>query len=235
MAADSHTFRGEQARSMPPNDPKIARAPDGSLVGASGDSSDTYMLREWVRMGMDFGTPPHLEFTDPDKPQSIDWIWMKLDGSLWRGDCKIKVFPVVKPYAIGIRDAVGFVEGMLAAGATLKDAMEKTIGWHTYVGGPVQIERVGCGASVNLGKRRIPQTGHRVIYMLDADDAEKVNRTWIFGNVRRGDQFPMIIIRVFSDTPDGAVSGMVDIGGHYTLWVTLRTAGNEAGQWRWPE
>lgn len=98
-----------------------------------------------------------------------------------------------------------------------------------------------------------PTVGRIVHYTLNAEDAAQINRRrtnsfaiaerikedkWPLGaqahignEVKEGDIFPMLIIRVWSDT---CVNGQVFLDGTDQLWKTSPTLGDSNGQWNWP-
>ena len=98
-----------------------------------------------------------------------------------------------------------------------------------------------------------PTIGRIVIYKLSEQDAAEINRRrtnshniaerikegkWSIGaqahignEVYAGDQFPMIVIRVWSDT---CVNGQVLLDGTDQLWKTSPLLGDGGGQWNWP-
>jgi hypothetical protein len=52
------------------------------------------------------------------------------------------------------------------------------------------------------------------------------------GNVvAAGNEFPMIVVAVWSDS----VNGQVFLDGNDCLWVTAVHEGTQNGQWDWPE
>lgn len=140
MVADSKQF--VNGRSSPCPNGKIIRAPDGSLVGACGASVDTYALRVWVLAGMDFGTKLKMKY-EATNDESILWLWLKLDGTVWMGDADLRLHPVANPVAMGM--GAEFVDGAMAAGADAEAAVRLAIGRIAYVGGAVQIERLDNG------------------------------------------------------------------------------------------
>ena len=100
----------------------------------------------------------------------------------------------------------------------------------------------------------IPTIGRLVIYKLTASDAEQVNRRrttavsiverikvlmWPLGaqahignTVAEGDEFPMLIVRLWGTTETSCVNGQVFLDGSDVLWVTSVSQGIN---WRWPE
>ena len=76
----------------------------------------------------------------------------------------------------------------------------------------------------------IPTPGRIVAYKLTSYDAEAINierraeNTSRFGNsVAAGDIYPLVITRVWSQLPGGAVNGQVLLDGNDSIWVTSRT------------
>lgn len=83
-----------------------------------------------------------------------------------------------------------------------------------------------------------PTIGRIVHYTLTEMDAAQINRRRAHhavdgqrsqihvGNVaREGDVFPMMITRVWGETPESAVNGQVFLDGNDTLWITSATVG----------
>lgn len=94
-----------------------------------------------------------------------------------------------------------------------------------------------------------PTPGRIVEYTLTEHDVDIINRRRELrvatigpgpdyayaraGNdVAEGDTFPMVIVRVWGDTPEAAVNGQVLLDGNDTAWVTSRVQGPGAGEWR---
>jgi hypothetical protein len=143
MAADSKSYCDGQMYRSPPGRSKISRAPDGSLVGASGSSVDTHALHEWVRAGMNFAEPPSFRYPKMEDDDRITWLWLKPDGSLWHGACDMRCYPVEPPFTIGYSAACSFTDGAMHAGLSAEAAVRLAIEHCSYVGGPVQVERLG--------------------------------------------------------------------------------------------
>lgn len=53
-------------------------------------------------------------------------------------------------------------------------------------------------------------------------------------HVTAGDVFPMLITRVWSDTPESAVQGQVFLDGNDVLWATSVCHGDGEHQYTWP-
>lgn len=86
-----------------------------------------------------------------------------------------------------------------------------------------------------------PTIGRIVIYRLRAHDAEAImirrNRSPLDlrGNaVAEGDEFPMMIVRVWGDQPDSCVNGKVQLDGSDTHWATSIQVGEGPGTFSWP-
>lgn len=103
-----------------------------------------------------------------------------------------------------------------------------------------------------------PTLGRVVIYKLSEQNAAEINRRrttpysisqrislncnsqtlWPLGaqahignEVSAGDEFPMTVVRVWSDT---CVSGQVLLDGCDTYWSTSISEGEHNGMWHWP-
>lgn len=99
----------------------------------------------------------------------------------------------------------------------------------------------------------VPTPGRIVIYCLSAANAEAINRRradarrmidWhrehktgamvhVGNDVKEGDTFPMIVSRVWGDTPDCYVNGSVMLDGTDTLWATSVKVGEGPGTYSW--
>lgn len=159
MAADSWSFRNEVGYPLGAADKKIARAPDGSLVAGCGCTLDNYALRQWVRAGMDFKAAPALQYPTSSE-DSVDWLWVKPDGTTWRGSADFMVFPVSTPFAIGILSAVLLVEGAMIAGASAEEAVRIAISRCAFVGGELQVEHLIAPKIVTRTYNRCSNCGY---------------------------------------------------------------------------
>lgn len=139
MCADSASFQGDLM--FPSPGPKIVRAPDGSLVGANGATGCCAILRHWASAGMNFDTPPKFSFTQASDNDSILWLWLKPDGTVHMGDCTMNNWAVPDPTIIGYGSQYAY--GLLDARIPLAEAVRRTIERVPYLGGDVQIERLG--------------------------------------------------------------------------------------------
>lgn len=106
-----------------------------------------------------------------------------------------------------------------------------------------------------------PTIGRIVIFKLTEDHAKQINRrrtnseaiarriakndpsemssSWPIGAqahignaVSVGDEFPLLIVRVWSAT---TINGQAFLDGNDSFWVTSAQEGSENGQWHWPE
>lgn len=100
-----------------------------------------------------------------------------------------------------------------------------------------------------------PSIGRIVLFKLSAQGAVEINRrrtsgksiaerlaetpmAWPAGaqahignEVHEGDVFPMMIVRVWSDT---CVNGQAFLDGNDAFWVLSATSGDGPHQWNWP-
>lgn len=85
-----------------------------------------------------------------------------------------------------------------------------------------------------------PSVGRIVHYRLNTHDVSRIvarrdaRADLQQGNsTAAGDVFPMVIVRVWGNTPESAVNGQVLLDGYDTLWVTSVTQGDGEtdGQW----
>lgn len=139
MAADSMAVKGDVRTHLAPGDTKIIRAPDGSLVGSCGNSSDCWTLRQWVLDGMSFAQPPSFAHA-ASSDVSVDWLWLKTDGTAWRGDARMTVHPLLAPTTIGCSPAWQFTEAAMFLGLSAYDAVQFAITHCQNIGGAVQVE-----------------------------------------------------------------------------------------------
>ena len=56
----------------------------------------------------------------------------------------------------------------------------------------------------------------------------------IGNEAKEGQVFPMMITRVWGDTPSAAVNGQAYLDGNDVLWVTSACAGDQPHQFAWP-
>lgn len=56
----------------------------------------------------------------------------------------------------------------------------------------------------------------------------------IGNDAREGDTFPMLITKVWGDTPTSAVNGQAFLDGNDVLWVTSAAVGEGPRTWSWP-
>lgn len=106
---------------------------------------------------------------------------------------------------------------------------------------------------------QVPTIGRIVHYRLNQDDAAQINRrrtdgarmeygddpqlkAWPAGaqahignGVKEGDTYPMLITRVWGDTPTSAVNGQVFLDGNDVLWATSVCVGEGPRTFSWPQ
>jgi hypothetical protein len=104
----------------------------------------------------------------------------------------------------------------------------------------------------------VPTIGRIVHYRLSADDATAINRrrtdggsiaarmkevppAWPAGSqahigndAKEGQVFPMLITKVWGDTPEASVNGQAFLDGNDVLWVTSANAGEGPRTFSWP-
>ncbi len=86
----------------------------------------------------------------------------------------------------------------------------------------------------------IPTIGRIVHYTLTAQDAAQINAlrgssTFRANPAYEGDVYPMMIVRVWGNSPDSAVQGQVFTAGNFTLWATSVPLGEGPHTYAWPE
>lgn len=142
MAADSLCLRSHTRIPMTEGDKKIVRAPDGSLVGSCGSAVDCYALNQWAIAGMDFKAPPRFSYAAPDHEDAVDWMWLKTDGSVWRGDACLNLHPVPSSSSLGAYPAWAFADSAMYLGLSAEAAVRHAMRYCERIGGEVQVERV---------------------------------------------------------------------------------------------
>lgn len=133
MAADSWAVTGSFKTLCP--FPKILRLSDGGLVGAAGGITDIWTAFEWFRAGCPSEVP---EFGKPDE---MDMLWARPDGSLWRPGLGVSRWaPAYQPGAVG--SAWQVAETALQMGHSAESAVQVCIDLRVDIGGPLQVERL---------------------------------------------------------------------------------------------
>lgn len=133
MAADTATYAGETLQGF--ND-KIARAPDGSIAGAAGN---TTLCREFLRLFREGLVP------DDWRPAIVgdarfSAIQVMPDGVVWEWD-ETGRSPTRAPFhADG--SAHPTLIGAMAAGASAEEAVAIAIRYCAHCGGDIQVERL---------------------------------------------------------------------------------------------
>jgi hypothetical protein len=134
MAADSFSFSGGVG--FPSAFPKITRGPRG-LLGMAGGVNDCWAVSEWWSRDCTGDQPSLLKDND-----GIVGLILKLDGTLWFIDDRLRPHPTTGPAAVGNNDAATFCEGALFSGMSAEEAVKLTIKHCAYAGGDVQVERI---------------------------------------------------------------------------------------------
>lgn len=99
---------------------------------------------------------------------------------------------------------------------------------------------------------QVPTIGRIVHYTLTEWDADQVNRRrddWkddqaenatavgfqahVGNRAEAGQTYPMLIVRVWGDTPESSVNGQVFLDGNDVLWVTSCSVGEGPGYFAW--
>ncbi len=86
---------------------------------------------------------------------------------------------------------------------------------------------------------QVPSIGWIVRYTLTQGDASRINQNRADGSAlgnqaSEGQAYPLLITRVWGDTPETAVNGQLLLDGDDVLWVTSRCAGEGPGFFAWP-
>lgn len=137
MAADSASLQGSLI--VNEHTKKIYRSRNG-LFGAAGETNDCYRVGRWFEEGEDqAGKPDGLRSGE----DSICGLILRLDGQVWFIDERLSPHPCGKTAtSLGGEQAVTFVEGAMAAGASAEEAVRLSLSRCGYVGGFVQVERI---------------------------------------------------------------------------------------------
>ena len=136
MVADSGEFAG--ARRQPLPFPKITRLPDGGLVACCGVADDSYAFRDWAAAGFSKEDRPTLT-KDEDCFRALH---MRPDGSTRIFYGTDRSHETAQPVTIGETTACTFVEGAMAAGASVEGAVRLACERCVWVAAPVQVERL---------------------------------------------------------------------------------------------
>lgn len=139
MVADSKRFSSTVSFDLAPGHQKIMRAPDGSLVGCAGTYACFQAARTWILNGMNFNVRPKLP-DEQDNKTPLDWIWLQLDGRVFRGDHNFDYHEVSQPETIGVAEACWVWHGAFWACDNPVRAIEIAIEHCQYVDGKPQIE-----------------------------------------------------------------------------------------------
>lgn len=139
MAADSIVCSGSMAAKVA--FPKIARLPDGRLIGAAGYAGDCWSVMEWFRAGE---PEKHPDFIGKPGDNEIDIVVMNPDGSVLRNTVGLKGFyPVRDGCAIGSGAGCNVAETAMYLGHGAAEAVAVAVILVVGLGGDVQTERAG--------------------------------------------------------------------------------------------
>lgn len=121
--------------------PKIARLPDGRLIGVAGYAGDCWSVIEWFRAGE---PEKHPDFIGKPGDNEVDILMMDLDGGVWRNTVGVKGFyPAHDGCAIGSNTGCNVVETAMYLGYGAASAVGIAIKLVQGLGGEVQVERAG--------------------------------------------------------------------------------------------
>lgn len=86
----------------------------------------------------------------------------------------------------------------------------------------------------------VPTIGRIVLYRLRQSDADSINERPLWSTARgnrvtEGEVYPMVIVKVWGDSPNAAVNGQVMLDGDDTLWATSVSCGDKPGEFAWPQ
>lgn len=129
LCADSQTNIGHRKGGRVQ---KIARSPDGSIGGASGDGDLTAHFVCWIEAGAVGTAPPALA-----TPGDGLGVLVRPSGAIFYWWGRNDLYPVEDEFlAIGAGDDIAI--GAMAMGASARQAVEIAITWNRTCGGPVQ-------------------------------------------------------------------------------------------------
>ncbi len=104
--------------------------------------------------------------------------------------------------------------------------------------------RLSADDAVQINRRRtsgVSIATRMKTFAQSAQDGPEVVYGWPAGaqahignEVSEGDTFPMIITRVWGDTPTSAVNGQVFLDSNDVFWATSRMVGDRPGTFSWP-
>ena len=85
-----------------------------------------------------------------------------------------------------------------------------------------------------------PTIGRIVLYRLRKEEIEVIERRRSKGigegnPIREDSTFPMIIVRVWGETPESCVNGRVLLDGNDSVWATSVSVGEGPGTFSWPK
>lgn len=132
MAADSRMCTGQMIVSDEME--KMFHAPDGSVVGISGDMGALPLLKKWFEEGCDLDSYPSVKRQDPDEP-AFDALVLRPDGTVEFLGETFTFTRYAVPAAIGSGSELAIAAMM--CGRSPKEAVELAAVKVTTVGGRI--------------------------------------------------------------------------------------------------
>lgn len=86
---------------------------------------------------------------------------------------------------------------------------------------------------VSTSVEPVPTPGRIVTYTLSEWDVAAIGSTAQHNPVRKGDEYPAILVRVWNKE-NGLANLQVFLDGNCTYWATSRSRGDDENQWHWP-
>lgn len=139
MAADHYSSTGDLASTLPPGEHKIVRTPQGFLFGSGGRGTNTRALREWAKNGMDWSNTPKM-MRAPDDEDLYVFMWMELDGRVFKGTLDFHWNEVAHPGALGTSEGQTVAETLSRIGWLPPDILAYACKNLYFIEGPVQVE-----------------------------------------------------------------------------------------------
>lgn len=119
---------------------KLIRTPDGSVVGVAGDATAGALVRQWFEKGEDLSCIPAVKpGEEPGTP--FEALVLRPDGRVELLDWNFTATQLALPAAIGSGREVAI--GLMMAGLSPKEAVERTMTRVASVGGKVTVMRPG--------------------------------------------------------------------------------------------
>lgn len=96
--------------------------------------------------------------------------------------------------------------------------------------GRIVILKLSDQQAVEINRRRT--TGGAILDRIKLGQWPLGAQAHIGNEVHAGDEFPMVVVRVWSES---CVNGQVLLDGNDTYWATSVSQGDQNGMWHWPE